>query len=295
MTIRFEKLDLRNLDAPHVLDGIAGRSYLPPSFLPEENAPLPALPAAAPPPPVFNEQQVKQAEQESYRKGFLEGTKEGQMQAQSEQTDIDRQLSEATAHFAERIHAVLQQQATFLHEQKSHLAQLALAVASKIAGEALSANPLPLIEGMVIPCVERVLGAPHIAVSVNDKLAPTLEKRLTAHFAHHTAPGEISIHGDASLPIGDCRIDWGNGYAERCAETLWTEIEKILGTRRAAAPAPAPAAAAAAPEISAPAQDAQEEESEPPLSEAALSLREAIGDEPLIDPKLINELPTEGE
>src|SRR5690606_4419461 len=49
---------------------------------------------APPPPPSFSEDDLRNTQQEYYRKGFTDGSAEGQKQAQSEQADHQRQLME---------------------------------------------------------------------------------------------------------------------------------------------------------------------------------------------------------
>src|SRR5262245_59546154 len=89
--------------------GIVITSPPPPQFVPRPFSPDPAtqhtpsetpdsaheIPHAPPPPPTFTEADLKQSEQEGYRRGFLEGEKEGRNQADAEQTVRTEQLTAA--------------------------------------------------------------------------------------------------------------------------------------------------------------------------------------------------------
>ena len=259
--MRVEKLPLQSFEdrfRAAVLDVALKKPYTPPSLLPED-APKPV--EAPPPPPTFTEAQMKQAEQEGYRKGFLEGTKEGQMQAQSEQAEVDRKLTEAVAALAKKVEGAIAQGNAFRGEAQEVLPQLAHAVARKVAGCALDVNPLPLVESVIKACLERILGEPHIIITVNDKLSAEMEKRLSAQFSASNDPGEISIEGNAEMAPTDCRIEWDNGKAERNTEEMWKEVAQAIGDminvntlREVAAPQTAEPAPAAATETATPEQ-----------------------------------------
>lgn len=225
--MRLEKFPLRNL-AENVLSGnVPRRPFIPPSLVPEmvvEQPDLPVLPA----PPALTEADLRHAEQEGYRRGFLEGAKEGQMQAQSEQAEIDRQLTESVAQAAQKLGGMIAAYNAFVQEQRQQLPPLALAIARKVAGDALEANPGPLVESLALRCLERLLGEPEIVITVNSRLSDALEHRLITHFTGSSDPGEINIQSDPDLPAGDCRIEWRYGSAEHNTEELWRQMEAII-------------------------------------------------------------------
>lgn len=262
--MRVEKFSLPSFDGTAmamaaVMEGAMKRPYVPPSLI--DDKPKEKKPEAPPPPPTFSEEELKNAEQESYRKGFLEGTKEGHMQAQSEQAEVDRNLTQAVEQVATRLHDLITQYNAFIAEQQKELPLLALSIARKVAGDALDGNPMPLIQATVTACVERLLGEPHISVTVNNALSDALENRLITHFANNTDPGEISIHGDPALAPGDCRIDWERGKAERNTEELWQQVETLVRTMSAA---DQPPHAAAAPQETTQEPTAPQEPAPPP-------------------------------
>jgi flagellar assembly protein FliH len=222
--MRIEKLPLKNFEV--LIEGGVHKPFIPRSFIAEDEAHAPA--PTEPPPPVFSETDVKNAEQEGYRKGFLEGVNDGIQQAKSEQAEIDRNLTEAVTQLAGHVAVMIDQFNHFTTKQHNELSRLALAIARKVAGKALDTNPMPLVESVVLECVTRMLGEPHIIITVNDKLSDALETRLIQHFAHSAEPGEISIHGDPNLAPGDCRMEWGHGHATRTTQEIWTEMESLI-------------------------------------------------------------------
>lgn len=224
INLHLGKLQLHSLEVPNVIEGILSRRYTPPSLVPEENK----EPDAPPPPPTFSEAEIKAAEQDGFRRGFLEGTKEGQMQAQSEQATVNEQLTGTVAQLASELHVLLADYTQVIAEQKAEMPKLALAVARKVAAKALSENAAALVEATVMECVERILGEPQIVVTVAAPLAASLEHRLIAHFAGNQDPGEITIQGSPDMGLSDCRIEWAGGRAERNSAALWQDIEAII-------------------------------------------------------------------
>ena len=237
--MRIEKLLLKSLDSAAVEQHAArGGGLSLPSLAPEPEQPAP------PPPQAITESDLKRAEQEGYRRGFLEGEKEGKMQVEGDQARVAAQLEASVARLSAQMQEVLSAQRGELAQVQKFLPRLALAIARKVAGKALDVNPLPLIEEVVLQCIERILGTPQIIVTVNAALAEPLEEKLAAHFAHNQEPGEITIRGDERVGIADCRIAWGEGQAVRSTEALWGEIERLVndmigaeGQRGIAAPA----------------------------------------------------------
>lgn len=221
--MRIEKLSYRSFESS-IVEGAARRSFMPPSLVPEPEA----LPPAPPPAPTYSDEDLKRAEQEGYRKGFLEGTKEGQMQAQSEQADIHRQLTGVVETLAEKLRGMIDTHNALLDEQRSETPKLALAIARKVAGEALDENPLPAVQAVALETLSRLIGEPRIVITVHESLAATLEEQLVARFAENKDPGEITIRPDPDMDSSDCRIDWLSGSAERDTEKLWRDIEEII-------------------------------------------------------------------
>jgi flagellar assembly protein FliH len=150
------------------------------------------------------------------------------MQAKSEQAELDKKLTEAVASLAKNVEGAIAAGNAFRADAQTVLPQLAHAVARKVAGQALDINPLPLIESVIQACLERILGEPHIVITVNDKLSGELEKRLSAQFSASNDPGEISIEGNAEMAASDCRIEWDNGKAERNTEEMWKEVAGVI-------------------------------------------------------------------
>jgi len=242
--MRFEKFNPQQLAAPRgaIIEGIdIGARFVPPSLGPErEHKSAAPAPAAA---PTFTEAQMKEAEQTGYRKGFLEGEKEGRAQAEAAHGKQTEELVALVGVLSGKIEELIDMHNAYVEKKRIELPQLALIIARKVAGAALNDNALHLIDQTVKDCLERVLPAAHIVVSVHESLVSALEVRLVTHFAQNHDPGVITIQADPAMTIGDCRIEWDQGSASRDTATLWNDIEAVIARLSAPAEtAPKPAA-----------------------------------------------------
>ncbi|MDX1975111.1 MAG: FliH/SctL family protein [Rickettsiales bacterium] len=198
----------------------------PKSFLPggrfRGEAPPP------PPAPSFTEAQYKQAQSESYRKGFLEGTEEGKKQEQSEQAIVERKLMESLSGVLKFSTPLYEDyRATILHLQHE-LPKIALAIARKVAGLALTENSAQMIEELTSRCVESMAGEPKLTITVHSSLGDALEKKLTALVESMQAKTSIVIIRDDAMPIDNCRVEWRHGEFARDTAKLWQEIERVV-------------------------------------------------------------------
>lgn len=224
--MQVKRFDYQSFEEGMLPAGVTKRAHAFPSLVDE-----PQSPAAAPPPlPSFTEQDLKNAEQEGFRRGFAEGESEGRKQMESEQLHIDRKLLDVCAVIAGKMDVLFKDYCKLADTQRKALPPVSLAIAKKIAGDALQGDVMPIIEKCVTECLEYVLGSPRVVVTVHKSLAQTLETRLIAHFAHSQEPGEIIIEGDENMPLDGCRITWQGGEATRGSEDMWRRVEQIIAS-----------------------------------------------------------------
>jgi len=140
--------------------------------------PKQAQPPAPPPPPVFNEEEMKVAERDGYKKGFLDGTQESRNQAESEQAEVNRQLTGLVDRFSETILPLFNDYSQMLLQLKKDVPAAALAIARKVAGDALNENSHDIITGMAARYCETMMHEPKLTITVRETLADTLEAKL---------------------------------------------------------------------------------------------------------------------
>lgn len=69
---------------------------------------------------------------------------------------------------------------------------------------------------------------PGLSFSFNPDSVKTAAALLPKLANANDFEGKISVHKDASLGIGDCRIEWKNGGVERNADKMLEKVTDLL-------------------------------------------------------------------
>jgi flagellar assembly protein FliH len=194
-----------------------------PIVLTPEQLPLPA------PAPVFTEKDVHAARAEGHAKGMREGFAAATAKFDKEASDREEAVKGLLEVIANRVTIAAESHAATLEKQQETAGRIVLAIARKIAGEALKRDPYASVQSLLGECMALVAGEPKIVISASVALAPGLRQRLDLLNARLQGfEGEIVITEDESLFDQDCRVEWKNGYAEQNATRLWASIEGLI-------------------------------------------------------------------
>jgi len=112
-------------------------------------------------------------------------------------------------------------------------AELALAVARRIAGAALDAFPLKEVEGLVADCLNKLHREPRIVVRVAEASAEQLRADIDAMCEQHGFTGRVVVLGEKTLQGADCRIEWADGGIERDLTETYAAIDECAERWRA--------------------------------------------------------------
>jgi flagellar assembly protein FliH len=156
-----------------------------------------------------------------------EGAKAGQVRA-----------ADAVATGAEQAAQAIREALASAHDLidavRGEAADLAFALAKKMARAALAALPAQEVELALREALHQAIGEPRIVLRAAPKVAEALEPRA-AEIAHEEGfEGRVQVTADATLTNADCRIEWRGGGAERSEAAIETALEKLI-TRRFAA------------------------------------------------------------
>lgn len=107
-------------------------------------------------------------------------------------------------------------------------AGLALAVARKIAGAALSMAPQADLEAFLSDCLNKLHKEARLVVTVTPDNADYLRSRIE-DLAHQSGfAGRVIVVPEPSMRITDCRIEWADGGIEKNIDDLFASIEEQL-------------------------------------------------------------------
>lgn len=181
-----------------------------------------------PPEPTFSVAELEAARTEAFAAGEQAGLAEGEV-------TTERRLATALELIGDgltQLRAQVDQQQLAAEESA---VRVAIAIARKLLPETARRNGLIEIEAMVRQCLVELLEERRLVVWVAEAQRSVLAERLAAVTEAGGFTGKLVVLVDPALEIGDCRIEWAEGGAERDSQRLWQDIDRIA-TRLLSAP-----------------------------------------------------------
>ncbi len=171
--------------------------------------------------PGYSEAQLEEAKAESFEAGKLEGAREAASTIEKETLMTVQAISlQVTDLFGRQELA------------NSVLLRDGIGIAATIARKLFPAmneqNALGEIDRLVEHTLLRLIEEPRVVIRVNPELMEPLGGRLNDLKAGAGYEGRIVMKEDSSLVYGDCRMEWGDGSAERNVDSLWQSIDQII-------------------------------------------------------------------
>lgn len=140
---------------------------------------------------------------------------------------LDRTIAALTI----TIRAALDNSHAQVEALRAEAAELALAMAKKIAPAALAALPAGDVEIALRQAMHQAIGEPRITLRAAPAVVDALEARLT-DIAHEEAyEGRVMIAADAAMTGADCRIEWRGGGAERSEKAIEDALTALIAHR----------------------------------------------------------------
>lgn len=114
---------------------------------------------------------------------------------------------------------------------RAEAAEIAMAMARKIAPAALAALPTGDVEIALRQAMHQAIGEPRITLRAAPQVVEVLQARL-ADIAHEEGyEGRVMIAADPAMQGGDCRIEWRGGGAERSEQTIEEALNALIARR----------------------------------------------------------------
>ena len=171
--------------------------------------------------PTFSEEELEAAKQEAYESGVQDGTQKSSETIERETLNIIRIISQSiTEMFG------IQEQAN--NRMVSDGVGIASAMVRKLFPELNEQNAISEIDRLIETTLLRLIEEPRVVIRINPALTEAIDSRIDGLKAGSGYEGRIILKEDESISQGDCRIEWGDGSAERNATMLWQEIDDIV-------------------------------------------------------------------
>jgi len=174
-----------------------------------------------PPPPTFSEDDLQLAREQAYEAGRMAGIAEAEMTTERLEADA----LDAVAHYLREIDAAqIQANEQILKDSVS----VALAVVRKMLPEMARAYGLDEMEALIRECLAQLDEDVKVTIRVHPDLIEGLRARAEAAAQAAAFEGKLLFAPDPRRGRGACRVEWGDGGAERDQTRIWTEIEGII-------------------------------------------------------------------
>jgi flagellar assembly protein FliH len=159
-----------------------------------------------------------------------EGAKAGQVRAAE---NTERAIDALTV----AIRAALDTSHAEIEIVRSEAAELALAMAKRIAPAALAALPAGDVEIALRQAMHQAILEPRLTLRAAPVVAEALESRLAEIAQEEGYDGRVMMTADPSLTGGDCRIEWRGGGAERSEAAIEAALTALIAHRFSHSPA----------------------------------------------------------
>ena len=140
---------------------------------------------------------------------------------------LDRTIAALTI----SIRAALDNSHAEVEAVRAEAAEIAMAMARKIAPAALAALPAGDVEIALRQAMHQAIGEPRITLRAAPQVVDVLEARLTDIAHEEGYEGRVMIAADPAMQGADCRIEWRGGGAERSEQTIEEALNALIARR----------------------------------------------------------------
>ena len=125
--------------------------------------------------------------------------------------------------------AILQLEQKKVNQEISvNAARLVFAIVSKFFPKLNEQTAIDEINSVVTTVLSRLLGDLDILIKVNPLISNELSDKLGLQSHENSNEKKLSVISEEKIDVGDCKIEWLNGSAERNLNTLIEEIDEII-------------------------------------------------------------------
>jgi flagellar assembly protein FliH len=140
-------------------------------------------------------------------------------------------LAAAVESLAVQVRVTLDESHALVEAMRAEAAEIALAMARRIAPAALAALPAGDVEIALRQAMHQAIGEPRLTLRAAPAVVEVLEVRL-ADIAHEEGyEGRVMIAADPAMQGADCRIEWRGGGAERSEQTIEDALTALIARR----------------------------------------------------------------
>jgi flagellar assembly protein FliH len=180
-------------------------------------------------------QRVAAAEARAYRDGHDAGQREAKAES-------DRRAALAFEDIKISLQGIAARFSAVETRMETEAVDVAIAVARKLCGELLAAEPFGEIVGLIKDCFSHLVATPHLVVRINEQLYEGARERFERLAKQSGFEGRLVILAEPEIATGDCRIEWADGGVVLQRAAIDAKINELVGRYMASRIGTAPAA-----------------------------------------------------
>jgi len=167
-------------------------------------------------------EKIAAAEARAYRDGYEAAQREAKAES-------DRRAALALEEIGITIKGIASRFSGIEARMETEAVDVAVAVARKLCGELVAAEPLGEITGLVSDCFSHLVSTPHLVVRIHDSLYEAAREKIERLAAQSGFEGRLVILAEPEIATGDCRIEWADGGVVLERVAIEAKINELVG------------------------------------------------------------------
>ena len=167
-------------------------------------------------------QKIASAEARAYRDGYEAAQREARAES-------ERRTALALEEIGIGIKGVAARFSGIEGRMETEAVDVALAVARKLCGALIAAEPLGEVTRLVGDCFSQLVSTPHLVIRINDALYEATRDQIERLAKQSGFEGRLVILAEPEIETGDCKIEWADGGVVLERAAIEARIDELVG------------------------------------------------------------------
>ena len=167
-------------------------------------------------------QKIASAEARAYRDGYEAAQREARAES-------ERRTVLALEEIGIAIKAIAARFSGIEGRMETEAVDVALAVARKLCGALIAAEPLGEVTRLVGDCFSQLVSTPHLVIRINDALYEATRDQIERLAKQSGFEGRLVILAEPEIETGDCKIEWADGGVVLERAAIEARIDELVG------------------------------------------------------------------
>lgn len=171
--------------------------------------------------PTFSEAEMSAARQEGFESGKQEGVNQ-------ESGANKKRVAETLDELTQQFQTLFSEQSSANKEIFDVATDIAVTISRKCFPYLNEIYALTAIQEMVKEVLSEIIEEPRAIIRVHPDMVTSLNQQLSKIAEVANFEGQILVIDDEEIPVGNCRLTWSSGSAERDLSVIWQRVDQII-------------------------------------------------------------------